>query len=206
MQLLTPVVKAFLTEEGFNNANLGLQVLGGSGYTKDWPLEQLVRDARITQIYEGTNGIQAMDLVGRKLGMAGGRPVASLFGLIQAFLDETGEAPHTPALRAALQRLEEATAWIAANGPGDPDQAGAAATPYLRLLALTVIGYLWSRMAAVAAERLQAGSDNRALLESKHYSAQFYFDKILPESQGLLTDIVSGKESMMAFDEAHWAS
>jgi alkylation response protein AidB-like acyl-CoA dehydrogenase len=206
VQLLTPVVKAFLTDEGFNNANLGLQVLGGSGYTSDWPLEQLVRDARITRIYEGTNGIQAMDLVGRKLGMAGGRPVAGLFGLIESFLGYGDRVPHAPELRAALQRLQEATGWIAANGLEDPEQAGAVATPYLRLMALTVIAYLWSRMVCVADRDLEAGNGNRALLESKRYGAQFYFDKVLPESEALLRDITSGKGCMMDLEEVHWAA
>ncbi|MGB1141256.1 MAG: acyl-CoA dehydrogenase C-terminal domain-containing protein, partial [Halioglobus sp.] len=206
VQLLTPVVKAFLTDEGFTNANLGLQVLGGSGYTSDWPLEQLVRDARITRIYEGTNGIQAMDLVGRKLGMAGGRPIAALFGLIEAFLAESDDAPHAESLRAALARLQEATGWIAANGLEDPEQAGTAATPYLRLMALTVIGYLWSRMTAVARQKLDAGEGNAAQLQSKQFSAQFYFDKVLPETEALLRDILSGKGDMMDLQENYWAA
>ena len=206
VQLLTPVVKAFLTDEGFVNANLGLQVLGGSGFTTDWPLEQLVRDARITRIYEGTNGIQAMDLVGRKLGMAGGRPVGALFGLIERFLEENDGLAHAPALKAALGRLQEATGWIATHGIEDPEQAGAVATPYLRLMALTVIGYLWCRMVAVAGQKLAAGSDNSALFESKQLGARFYFDKVLPETEGLLSDIVTGKGSLMELEERHWAA
>ncbi len=206
VQLLTPVVKAFLTDEGFNNANLGLQVLGGSGFTRDWPLEQLVRDARITRIYEGTNGIQALDLVGRKLPMAGGRLVAGLFDLIGSFVDASGSAPHSAELRRALDRLQEATGWIAANGMEDPEQAAAAAAPYLRLVALTVIAYLWSRMAAVAEDKLQTGDGNRALLESKRHGARFFYDKVLPESEALLQDIVSGKGSMMELEAQHWAA
>lgn len=206
VQLLTPVVKAFLTDEGFSNANLGLQVLGGSGYTTDWPLEQLVRDARITRIYEGTNGIQAMDLVGRKLGMAGGRPVAALFALVQDYLDSASEVPHGQALQTALSRLQQATQWVAANGLEDPEQAGTAATPYLRLMALTVIAYLWSRMAMVAAQQAQAGQGNGPFLQGKRFSAQFYFDKVLPESEALLSDILSGKGDMMDLDEAYWAA
>jgi hypothetical protein len=206
VQLLTPVVKSFLTDEGFNNANLGLQVLGGSGYTADWPLEQFVRDARITRIYEGTNGIQAMDLVGRKLGMAGGRPVASLLGLIESYLGEGDEVPHAAQLRAAMQRLQEATGWIAGHGLEDPEQAGAVATPYLRLMAVTVIAYLWSRMAGVAKARLEEDSEQTALLESKVLCAQFYFDKLLPESEALLSEIQSGKGGLMELEERHWAA
>ena len=205
VQLLTPVVKSFLTDEGYNNANIGLQVLGGAGFTTDWPLEQLVRDGRIARIYEGTNGIQAMDLVGRKLGLKGGQLIAQLFDTIRTFLAATPDAPHHSELEAALTSLEEATTWIASNGMQDPEQAGAAASPYLRLTALTVIAYLWSRMASVAQRQLLAeGEGNRLLLEGKQVSARYYFEKLLPESGWLLQDITSGKDSMMAFTTEHW--
>ncbi|MEZ5573844.1 MAG: acyl-CoA dehydrogenase C-terminal domain-containing protein [Halioglobus sp.] len=206
VQLLTPVVKAFLTDEGSNNANLGLQVLGGSGFTTDWPLEQLVRDGRIARIYEGTNGIQAMDLVGRKLGLAGGRLIKTLFELLGDYLEKTPDAAFADPLKDTIAALQQATVWIASNGQDDPEQAAAAATPYLRLMALTVIAYLWSRMATVAENKMQSGTGNRALLESKQKSAQYYFDKVLPENNWLLTDIMSGKESMMAMSGDQWAA
>jgi alkylation response protein AidB-like acyl-CoA dehydrogenase len=206
VQLLTPVVKSFLTDEGFNNANTGLQVLGGSGFTTDWPLEQLVRDGRIARIYEGTNGIQAMDLVGRKLSLKGGQLVRTLFGTLSGYLKDNPEAPHREELKNAMKALETATMWLASNAPKDPEQAGAAATPYLRLMALTVIGYLWSRMANVANEQLAAGEGNKPLLESKVVSARFYFEKLLPEVDWLLGDIQSGKDSLMAFSDDHWAA
>lgn len=206
VQLLTPVVKGFLTDEGFNNANTGLQVLGGSGFTTDWPLEQLVRDGRIARIYEGTNGIQAMDLVGRKLSLKGGQLVAGLFNELTAYLKDNPEAPHQEELQRAITCLEEATMWLASNAPKDPEQAGAAATPYLRLMALTVIGYLWSRMALVASDKLADQDANKTLLESKQVSARFYFEKLLPEVHWLLDDIKSGKDSLMAFEDDHWAA
>ncbi len=206
VQLLTPVVKAFLTDEGYNNANVGLQVLGGSGFTTDWPLEQLVRDGRIARIYEGTNGIQAMDLVGRKLSLKGGQLVRTLFGELTSFLKENPEAPHREELKGAVKALETATMWIASNAPKDPEQAGAAATPYLRLMALTVIAYLWSRMAGVAQSQLDKGEGNTPLLEGKLVSARFFFEKILPEVQMLQQDIESGKDSMMALGDDHWAA
>ena len=206
VQLLTPVVKAFLTDEGFNNANTGLQVLGGSGFTTDWPLEQLVRDGRIARIYEGTNGIQAMDLVGRKLSLKGGRLVRTLFGVISGYLKENAEAPYREELKGALKALESATLWLASNAPKDPEQAGAAATPYLRLMALTVIGYLWSRMANVAGQQLAAGEGNTPLLQGKQVSARFYFEKLLPEVHWLLADIESGKDAMMDLEDDHWAA
>ena len=206
VQLLTPVVKAFLTDEGFNNANIGLQVLGGSGFTTDWPLEQLVRDGRIARIYEGTNGIQAMDLVGRKLGLKGGQLVRTLFRELTGFLQDNPDAPHREQLRGAVATLESATTWIARNAPNDPEQAGAAASPYLRLMALTVIAYLWSRMAGVAQAGLDGGEGNRPLLEAKVISARFYFEKILPEIGQLKHDIETGKDSMMDPGDDHWAA
>lgn len=204
VQLLTPVVKAFLTDEGYTNANWGQQVLGGSGFTMDWPLEQLVRDGRIARIYEGTNGIQAMDLVGRKLALKNGQLVRSLFTELSGYLRETPDAPHRDELKQAMKRLEQATLWLASNAPNDPEQAGAAATPYLRLMALTVIGYLWSRMSGVAAEQLAQGGDNQPLLEGKQISARFFFEKLLPETEWLLNDIQSGKDTLMAFNDDHW--
>ena len=114
--------------------------------------------------------------------------------------------PHAEPLRDAVTALKEATNWVAANGLEDPEQAGAAATPYLRLMALTVVGYLWSRKAAVASRRLADGAGVQPLLESKLVSAGFYFDKILPEVHALLSDITSGKETVMALDDAHWAA
>ena len=206
VQILTPVVKAFLTDEGFNNANVGLQVLGGSGFTTDWPLEQLVRDGRIARIYEGTNGIQAMDLVGRKLALGGGRLIAGLFNLLTTYLESSPGAPHAQQLQRSVVQLQDATNWIATRGMQDPEQAGAAATPYLRLMALTVIGYLWSRMAGTAQKQLDAEEGHRPLLESKLVSAQYYYDRILPEVEWLLIDIKSGKDSMMALEDAHWAA
>jgi hypothetical protein len=200
------VVKAFLTDEGYNNANVGLQVLGGSGFTTDWPLEQLVRDGRIARIYEGTNGIQAMDLVGRKLGLKGGQLVRTLFGELTAFLKDNPQAPHREELKGAFKALESATMWIARNASKDPEQAGAAASPYLRLMALTVIAYLWSRMAGVAQAQLDKGEGNKPLQEGKLISARFYFEKVLPEIEQLKQDIETGKDSMMDLDDQHWSA
>jgi hypothetical protein len=204
VQILTPVVKSFLTDEGFNNANQGLQVLGGAGFTTDWPLEQLVRDARIPRIYEGTNGIQAMDLVGRKLGLKNGRLIGHLLTTLNDYLKENASLVHHDALAGAVKCLEDATMWIAGRGMEDAEQAGAGASPYLRLMALTVIAYLWSRMADAARKKLDAGEGNTPLLESKLVSAEYYFDKLLPENSWLLADITSGKDSMMALSDEQW--
>ena len=147
-----------------------------------------------------------MDLVGRKLSLKGGQLVRTLFGTLSGYLKDNPEAPHREELKNAMKALETATMWLATNAPKDPEQAGAAATPYLRLMALTVIGYLWSRMANVANEQLAAGEGNKPLLESKVVSARFYFEKLLPEVDWLLGDIQSGKDSLMAFSDDHWAA
>ena len=206
VQLLTPVVKAFLTDEGFNCANDGLQVLGGSGYTQDWGIEQLVRDARITRIYEGTNGIQGLDLVGRKLALGGGRAVRSYFALLNGWLQANPQAPHAAAVAKALQQLQKATLWIASEGMQDAEQAGAAATPYLRLFALTSLAWFWSRMAQVASEQLAAGSSETAFYGAKLKSADFYVARVLTETDGLLAEVLAGKASLMAFNEDEFAA
>ena len=197
VQLLTPVVKAFLTDEGFFCANDGLQLMGGSGFTQDWPLEQLVRDARITRIYEGTNGIQALDLVGRKIGMNGGRALKRFFAMLDGFMNDNPQAPHLPQLKAAIARLQKATMWLMQNGMSDREQAGSAATPYLRLFALTAVGYFWSRMALTAQQQLDAGSSETDFYQAKVHSARFYMDKLLPQTEALLTEIEAGKDSLM---------
>ena len=206
VQLLTPVVKSFLTDEGFNCANDGLQVLGGSGYTQDWGIEQLVRDARITRIYEGTNGIQGLDLVGRKLALGGGRAVRSYFALLNGWLQANPQAPHAAAVGKALQQLQKATLWIASEGMKDAEQAGAAATPYLRLFALTSLAWFWSRMAQVATEQLAAGSSETAFYGAKLKSADFYVARVLTETDGLLAEVLAGKASLMAFSDDEFAA
>ncbi|MAE21493.1 MAG: acyl-CoA dehydrogenase [Pseudomonas sp.] len=196
VQLLTPIVKAFLTDEGFFCANDALQLMGGSGFTQDWPVEQFVRDARITRIYEGTNGIQALDLVGRKLGIAGGRPVKRFFAMVDAYL-KSGDVPFADELKAAVGRLQKSTMWLMQNGMADRDQAGSAATPYLRLFALTALAYFWSRMTATANEALAAGSTETDFYSAKQETASFYMHKILPQTLSLVAEIEAGKDSLM---------
>ena len=145
-----------------------------------------------------------MDLVGRKLSLKGGQLVRALFAELTGYLKDNPDAPYREELKGAVKGLEQATLWLAQNAPKDPEQAGAAATPYLRLTALTVIGYLWSRMAAVAGQQLEAGAGNKPLLESKQVSARFYFEKLMPEADWLLRDIQSGKDSLMALEDEQW--
>ena len=171
MGLMTPVMKGFLTDTGFANAVLAQQIYGGHGYIAEQGMEQFVRDARIAMIYEGANGIQALDLVGRKLPRDGGRAVMSFFSEVMAFAKDHGaeEAmkPYVGPLSTALGHLQQATTWLMQNALAKPDNAGAAATDYLHLFGFVTLGYMWARMAKVAlgqdcGQRCDALSDDQA--------------------------------------------
>src|SRR5579872_5837366 len=153
MGLMTPVLKGFLTEVGFANTVQAQQIYGGHGYIAEQGMEQFVRDARIAMIYEGANGIQALDLVGRKLPRDGGRAVMTFFGELGAFAKENGAVeamkPFVGPLSTALGHLQQATAWLMQNAMTKPDNAGAAATDYMHLFGLVTLGYMWAKMAKV---------------------------------------------------------
>ena len=206
VSLMTPIVKALLTDIGFDNANIGMQVLGGHGYIREHGMEQYVRDARIAQIYEGTNGIQALDLVGRKLGMNGGRALRRFFHPVTEYVaardKDAALAPFVGPLAKAVERLQRATALVAQRGLADPDEAGAAATDYLRLFGLTAIAYMWARMAEAAAPKVAAGADADGFYAAKLATARFYMDRVLPQTGALFAQIMAGGASIMALDEA----
>jgi hypothetical protein len=201
--LMTPVIKAFLTDKGFDNTNLALQTLGGHGYIREYGIEQYVRDARIAQIYEGTNAIQALDLVGRKLPMEGGRLVRRFFELVKADVEKANEDENTSEFAKpvgdALYKLQKATMMLAERGFANPDEAGAAATEYLHLMGYTAVGWQWLRMATVAQRKLAAGEGDKRFLESKLKTARFYFGRLMPETATLLTAIQSGAAPIMSF-------
>jgi hypothetical protein len=200
--LMTPVIKAFLTDRGFENANLALQLLGGHGYIREYGMEQYVRDARIAQIYEGTNAVQALDLVGRKLAMEGGRLVRRFLTLVKQEIDaaqgDPALASHAKALAGALSQLQKATMFLAERGFANPDEVGAAATEYLELMGWVAVGWQWLRMAAVAERQLAAGAGDTAFLEAKRKTARYFFTRLLPATGALLTVIQSGSEAVMA--------
>ena len=197
--LMTPVIKAFLTDHGTDAANRGMQVLGGHGYIREWGMEQLVRDARIAQIYEGTNGIQALDLVGRKLGLGTGRLLRRFFHPIVAFIEQNQTNPALaealPHLAKAFGRLQQASAVIAQRGLADPEEAAAAACDYLRLMALVALAWMWARMVLAA-----AGKDD-PFHKAKLDTARFFFARILPENSMLFARIMAGKAPVMAMAE-----
>ncbi|WP_343616430.1 acyl-CoA dehydrogenase C-terminal domain-containing protein [Novosphingobium sp.] len=187
--LLTPVVKAGFTDLGFEATVQAQQVFGGHGYIREWGMEQFVRDARIAQIYEGTNGVQAMDLVGRKLGMDGGAVVEGFFALIEADLAKaSGEAvPIAEAVTKALALLRTATQGLKG---ADIDQSGGAAVDYLRLFALVALGWMWVRMAAAPGDTPQH--------QAKRALAAFYAQRVLPQTEGLAAALASGSASLFA--------
>ncbi len=200
--LMTPVIKAFFTDLGFDSANIALQTLGGHGYIREYGVEQYVRDARIAQIYEGTNAVQALDLVGRKLPMEGGRLVRRFFALVKADVDAAADDDVLEALARpvgeALGRLQKATMLLAEKGFANPDEAGAAATEYLHLMGYTAVGWQWLKMARVAQAKRAAGEGDAAFLGAKLKTAQFYMARLMPQTAALLAQIQAGAGTIMA--------
>jgi len=199
--LMTPVVKGFFTDEGTAAANTAVQVYGGHGYIKEHGVEQFARDARISQIYEGTNGIQAMDLVGRKLGLNGGRAVMAYFQEVGALLKSAGDdeamQPYTQPMAAALASLQKATQWFMQNAMQDPTNAGAGAVDFLRLFGIVAVGAMWVRMAQTCQKALADGSSDKAFYETKLSVGRFYMEHFVPEHTSLLARIETGSETMM---------
>ncbi|MFL6730065.1 MAG: acyl-CoA dehydrogenase C-terminal domain-containing protein [Sphingomicrobium sp.] len=199
--LLTPVIKGYLTDKGFDAAVNAQQVFGGHGYIREHGMEQFVRDARITQIYEGTNGIQAMDLVGRKLPKDGGRAVRSFFQLVGGDIAEAKAAGDpggvAAALEPALADLQAATIWLAQNAAADPDNAGAGAYAYMNLMGLVSLGWMWLKMAAASARALADGAEDPAFHETKLTTARFFALRELPMTSALRRKVEAGAETLM---------
>ena len=203
MGLMTPVVKGVLTDKGFEHAVMAQQVFGGHGYIEEHGMSQFVRDARIAMIYEGANGVQALDLVGRKLGLNGGRAVQAFFKDVGEFCeanrgDET-MAPYTKGLKKGLNDLQAATMWLVQNGMTNPDDAGAASTDYMHLFGLVALGYMWGRMVKTAQEKLANGAgDQAAFLENKLVTGRYFMERVMPETAAHLARISTGSATMMA--------
>ena len=204
LALTTPIIKALFTDLGFEVTNLGVQVFGGHGYIREWGMEQLVRDARIAQIYEGANGIQALDLVGRKLPYRTGRQLRRFFHPVQAFLEANQSDPALTEfimpLAKAYGRLQQATAWIAQQGLRDPNEAGAAASDYLRLFGLTALAYMWAQTAKLAQDKTEG--ENTDFYKAKLATARFYMTRLLPQTSGLFAAIMAGAKPIMDPAEA----
>lgn len=202
ISLLTPVIKGYITDIGLMNTVNAQQVFGGHGYIREWGMEQFVRDARIAQIYEGTNGIQAMDLVGRKLGKDGGRAIQQFFKIVATEVAEAKGSETTKDFAAALEKangeLQTATMWLMQNGIANPNNAGAAAYPYMTLMGIVSLGLMWLRMVKASSELLAAGTEDKAFHEAKLVTARFFAERIMPDAGALRRKIEGGAESIMA--------
>ncbi len=202
--LMTPIVKAYFTDMGFECTNLALQIYGGHGYIREYGMEQFVRDARIAQIYEGANGIQALDLVGRKLPAEGGRLLRFFFHPLAERLERTSLDPQlkefAEPLAKIFHRLQQATQFIALKSLSNPDEAGAASTDYLRMFGLVALGDMWLRMAEASYAKMPTANGNRSFYDAKIKTARFFFTKMLPEAHGLFARILAGAAPVMALE------
>jgi len=200
--LLTPVLKAYLTDQGFANCVNAQQIYGGHGYIAEQGMEQFVRDARIAMIYEGANGIQALDLVGRKLGANGGRAVFAFFGEVDALLSGcagvTGLEEFCAPVKETRDRLEQATLWFLENGMKNPDHLAAGSNDYLHLFALAALGMMWLRMARAAQAGMEKGGADRDFYANKLTTARYFMQRVMPDGAAMLVKIKSGADSMMA--------
>lgn len=199
--LLTPIIKAFITDNTFESTNLGMQIYGGHGFISEWGMEQYVRDARINMIYEGTNGIQSLDLLGRKVLGDMGAKLMKFGKLVQDFITENGENEDMKEFIEPLGdiaiKVQKLTAEIGQNAMKNPDEAGAAAVPYLRTVGHLVYSFMWAQMAKIALEKQGSGDD---FYTAKLATARYYFSKLLPETAYLIRSARAGAEPLMALD------
>jgi acyl-CoA dehydrogenase len=203
LALLTPVIKGLLTDQGFANAVTAQQIFGGHGYIAEHGIEQFVRDARITMLYEGTNGVQALDLVGRKLPKDGGRALQAFFAELTAYAKERGAdpalAPYVKPVTQALGDLQQATMWFLQNALGNPDNAGAGATDYMHLFGLVALGYMWCLIAEAAKAKGAAGGDSASdRMAQRLATGRFFMERMLPATATHLARIKAGAASTMA--------
>jgi alkylation response protein AidB-like acyl-CoA dehydrogenase len=201
--LLTPVIKAFLTDNAFEGTNMAMQIYGGHGFISEWGMEQYVRDARINMIYEGTNSIQALDLLGRKILGDMGAKLKRFGKLVADFVEEEGVKPEMQEFINPLadigDKVQKLTMEIGMKAMQNPDEVGAAAVPYLRTVGHLVFSYFWARMARVA---LDNASSDDAFYKAKLATARFYFAKLLPETASTIRAARAGAKPMMDYDEA----
>jgi len=202
LSLLTPVIKGYGTDKGFDVAVMAQQIFGGHGYIAETGMEQYVRDARIAMIYEGANGVQAMDLVGRKLALNGGRAIQLFFGIIAADIATARAEPRLAALADALEKangqLQAATMWLMQNAMANPNHAGAAAYAYMHMTGIVALGLMWLRMANAAVAATDAGGGDPAFLNAKLVTARYFAERIMPQAGALRREIEGGAEALMA--------
>jgi hypothetical protein len=210
ISLLTPVIKGYGTDKGFEIAVNCQQVYGGHGFIREWGMEQYVRDARIAMIYEGANGVQAMDLVGRKLAQNGGRAVQLFFRIvgeeIAAAKGDERTAAFAEALEKANGQLQAATMWLMQNAMTNPNNAGAASYHYMHIMGIVAVGLMWLRMTQAAVSALDAGDGDKAWLEAKLVTARYYAERIMPDAGALRRKIEAGSDAMMALPPEMFAA
>ncbi|MEL7149475.1 MAG: acyl-CoA dehydrogenase C-terminal domain-containing protein [Pseudomonadota bacterium] len=209
ISLLIPVMKGFLTDKGFETTVLAQQTLGGSGFTKEWGLEQFVRDARIAMIYEGTNGIQSLDLVGRKLPANGGKAIMAFFEMVKSFIKENEgnealKSGFLDPLKAASKDLQAAGMYFMQEGMKNPLNALSGSYDFMHLFGHTVVGLMWAEMAKAAMEALENGASDKDFYESKIATGRYYMARQLPMTGTHLARIQSGAEPVMALDAANF--
>ncbi len=207
LSLLIPVMKGFLTDKGFETCVQAQQTLGGSGYTREWGLEQFVRDARIAMIYEGTNGVQSLDLVGRKLPQNGGKAIMAFFEMVKAFIKESeGNAAlkdgFLDPLKAASKDLQTAGMYFMAEGMKNPNNALSGSYDFMHLFGHVCLGLMWARMGKAALTALDTGAEDREFLETKIATGRYYMARQLPMTGTHLARIQSGAEPVMALEAA----
>jgi hypothetical protein len=206
ISLLTPVIKGFLTDKGFESAVAAQQVYGGHGYIEEWGMSQFARDARIAMIYEGANGVQALDLVGRKLAADGGKHVMAFFEMVKGFIKENeGDArmtPFTGPLKAASKDLQAAGMYFMQNGMKNPNAALAGSYDFMHLFGHVCLGLMWARMAKAALAALDAGASDAGFYETKLATGRYYMARQLPATKMHLARIESGSDPVMALDAA----
>ena len=202
ISLLTPVIKGYGTDKGFETAVNMQQIFGGHGYIEEWGMSQFVRDARITQIYEGANGVQAMDLVGRKLAMNGGRAVQALFALVDRECAAAKSKPELTRLAEQVEKangeLKAATMWFMQNGMANPNNVGAGAHHYMHIMGVVALGLMWLRMGETALEALAAGSGDTAFYQAKLTTGRYFGERFTPDAGALRRKIEAGAEAIMA--------
>jgi len=209
LSFLTPIMKAFMTETGFEAANHGVQVFGGHGFIAEWGMEQIVRDSRISMLYEGTTGIQALDLLGRKVLMSQGELLKNFTKLIHRFNKSHGDNQAMQQFTAPLAKLNqewgELTMEVGMKAMQDKDEVGAASVDYLMYSGYVSLAYFWAKMASVAQSKIAQGSDNAEFYQAKIDTARFYFARILPRTLSHAAMVKAGNESLAAIDEQHFS-
>jgi alkylation response protein AidB-like acyl-CoA dehydrogenase len=209
ISLMTPVLKGFLTDKGFETCVLAQQTLGGSGFTQEWGLEQFVRDARITMIYEGTNGIQSLDLVGRKLGLNGGKTVMAFFDMIKTYIadnkgDEAFERDFLEPLKAASKDLQAAGMYFMQHGMKDPNNALSGSYDFMHMMGHVCLGLMWAKMGKASLDALAGGDTDTDFHETKIATGRYYMARQLPATGMHLARINTGGDTVMALDAANF--